>query len=109
MTKPGWDQHPYSPEGDDKSSLFRYILSFVWMLLFTAAAFYIVMAQVFFRPQTTLWWILALAVVQVILQLFTFMHLDWKHYWLIVILFALGLFIAVVSVVVIQWGLYAPF
>lgn len=107
--KPGWDQHPYSVKSQERSPLLRYLLSFLWMLVFTAIAFYIVMEKVFSNPQTTFWFIFILAVLQVILQLFTFMHLDWKHYWLIVIFFSLGVIIAIVSVVIIQWGLWTPF
>jgi cytochrome c oxidase subunit IV len=76
----------------------RFLWSFMWMVLFTALSFYLV-AYPHFTVMTTFWIILSAAVVQVFLQLYTFMHLDEKGNEMPIIFMALGLFIAVISVV----------
>jgi cytochrome c oxidase subunit 4 len=68
------------------------------MILFTALSFYLV-AYPHFTVMTTFWIILAAAVVQVFLQLYTFMHLDEKGHLMPIIFMVVGLFIGVISVV----------
>ncbi|MCH5585146.1 cytochrome C oxidase subunit IV family protein [Shimazuella sp. AN120528] len=84
--------------GNKKRSASRFVWSFVWMVLFTALSFYLV-AYPHFTTTTTFWIILGAAVMQVFLQLYTFMHLDEKGHTLPIIFISLGLFIAVISVV----------
>jgi cytochrome c oxidase subunit IV len=97
--EPHWDQHPYTPEEPPKKSMVvRYVVSFIWMLLFTAAAFVLVAGQ-WFASHITFYAILVLAVAQVLLQLVTFMHLDIKHYRMALIFLCVGIFIAAVSAV----------
>lgn len=81
-----------------KRSTSRFLWSFMWMILFTALSFYLV-AYPHFTVTTTFWIILGAAVVQVFLQLYTFMHLDEKGYIMPVVFIGFGLFIAVISVV----------
>ncbi|SHE97794.1 cytochrome c oxidase subunit 4 [Seinonella peptonophila] len=95
--EPQWDQHPYTVKKENSHQVLRYLLSFIWMLLFTGAAFYIVISKVVTNPNTIFWLIFSMAIVQVILQLFTFMHLDWKHYRIIVIFIGLAVLIAFIS------------
>lgn len=95
--EPQWDQHPYSVKKEVKNPIRRYLFSFAWMILFTIAAFYIVMKRPFSDPDTIFWTIVILAILQVILQLFTFMHLDWKHYRMAVIFITLAAIIAGIS------------
>lgn len=76
----------------------RFLWSFMWMVLFTALSFYLV-AFPHLPVMTTFWIILGAAVVQVFLQLYTFMHLDEKGNTIPIIFMSLGLFIAVISVV----------
>nr|WP_237446478.1 cytochrome C oxidase subunit IV family protein [Shimazuella alba] len=68
------------------------------MVLFTALSFYLV-AYPHFTFTTTFWIILGAAVIQVFLQLYTFMHLDEKGNIMPIIFIVLGLFIGVISVV----------
>jgi cytochrome c oxidase subunit 4 len=76
----------------------KHIVSFVLMIAFTMASFFIVM-----RDVVPSGWVLPLllvfAVIQVFLQLFTFMHLDQKgsSYYTLFMLF--GIFVAVISAV----------
>lgn len=76
----------------------KHILSFVLMIAFTAAAFYVVASEAV--PSN---WIVPLllifAVIQVFLQLFTFMHLDQKGSAFYTFFMISGIFIAVISVV----------
>jgi len=76
----------------------RFLWSFMWMVMFTALSFYLV-AYPHFTFTTTFWIILAAALVQVFIQLFTFMHLNEKGHILPIIFISLGLFIAIISVV----------
>jgi cytochrome c oxidase subunit 4 len=81
-----------------RSTVSRYVWSFVWMVVFTIFAFYLVMYPQF-SVMTTFWLILGAAVIQVVLQLSTFMHLHEKGHTIPIIFMALGLLIAVISVV----------
>ncbi|MFC4077690.1 cytochrome C oxidase subunit IV family protein [Salinithrix halophila] len=76
----------------------KYVMSFVWMILLTAAAFAAVMLQVI-PDAMVIPFIIALAAVQVILQLFTFMHLDLKNNWLTVMFTFTGLGIGLICAI----------
>jgi cytochrome c oxidase subunit 4 len=82
--------HPEKPE-----SPWKHVLSFVWMILFTAIAFWVVGEQKL-GAKATFWVILLLAVLQVFLQLFTFMHLNQKRYGIVVIFIFIGIFFATI-------------
>lgn len=77
-------------------SVKKHVISFVWMIALTAVAFYLVLADVVPRS-----WILPIilffAVIQVFLQLFTFMHLDQKGSAYYTVFMMVGLIIAVIS------------
>ncbi len=76
----------------------KHVLSFVLMIALTAAAFYLVGSNKV--PSN---WILPLllifAVIQVFLQLFTFMHLDQKGSAYYTIFMVFGIFVAVISAI----------
>ncbi|MFC7440097.1 cytochrome C oxidase subunit IV family protein [Laceyella putida] len=98
--EPKLQHHPEQPtkRTEKPETAWRHILSFVWMILFTAIAFYVVGEQML-DPTSTFWVLIILAAIQVALQLFTFMHLNQKGYGIVILFFALGLLIAVVSAV----------
>ncbi|PTX60729.1 cytochrome c oxidase subunit 4 [Melghirimyces profundicolus] len=80
-----------------ESSL-KHLISFGWMILLTAVAFAAVALNIV--PQNlVIPLILALAVVQVFLQLFTFMHLDFKKHRLTVMFMFTGIGIGVICAV----------
>lgn len=76
----------------------KHVLSFAVMILLTAAAFYLIAVDV--MPKM---WIVPLllffATIQVILQLFTFMHLSEKGSLFYIIFMISGLFIAIISAI----------
>jgi cytochrome c oxidase subunit IV len=82
---------PVKPESAKK-----HLISFALMVLFTIAAFYLVMEEV-----VPIGWLLPilliLAALQVGLQLFTFMHLDQKGSAYYTLFIFMGLWIAVIS------------
>lgn len=92
------NEKPVTNTGKAKSSTAKHLLSFGIMIVLTIAAFYLVAVDVV--PKS---WILPLllvfALIQVLLQLFTFMHLDQKGSMMYVIFIFSGLLIAVVSAV----------
>ncbi len=79
-------------------SPWKYVLSFFWMIIFTAIAFILVEGK-WLSPEATFWWITLLAAIQVVLQLFTFMHLDQKGQHMPIIFMSFGFLIAVLTVV----------
>jgi heme/copper-type cytochrome/quinol oxidase subunit 4 len=76
----------------------KHIFSFVIMIVLTAAAFYVVANDVV-QTHLILPLILVLALIQVFLQLFTFMHLDQKGSSFYSLFIFAGLLIAVVSAI----------
>jgi cytochrome c oxidase subunit IV len=89
----GTSQHPAKPE-----SATKHLISFALMIVLTIAAFWLVATHTV-PEHLILPLILLFAVIQVFLQLFTFMHLDQKgsaHYTLFIML---GIVIAVVSAI----------
>lgn len=87
-----------SPNAKKPERTSSYLLSFLWMILFTTASFVIVGGQ-WFESSLTFWIITVLAVIQVILQVFTFMHLNRKGSGVIILFFGFGALIAVVSAI----------
>lgn len=97
--EPEWDQHPKTVDEVPKRSLIiKYLVSFVWMVLFTVISFWVVGSQRF-DQEMTFHLIILFAVAQVILQLFAFMHLNVKQYWMILIFMGIGSMIAVISAI----------
>jgi cytochrome c oxidase subunit IV len=92
--------HRYSPSTNKKrvSPLPKYLISFSLMMIFTMAAFWIVADRQYSR-EATIWIISGLAILQVFLQLFTFMHLDQKGYGTVIVMMAFAIVIALVSAV----------
>jgi cytochrome c oxidase subunit IV len=87
-------QHPSAKPESAK----KHIFSFALMILFTCAAFYLVMQEVV-PGRWLLPILLVLAALQVGLQLFTFMHLDQKGSAYYTIFILMGLWIAVISAI----------
>jgi cytochrome c oxidase subunit 4 len=96
---PQLDNQPVKSANKASSeSPWKYVFSFFWMIIFTAIAFVLVEGN-WLSPEATFWWITILAAIQVVLQLFTFMHLDQKGQQIPIIFMGLGILIAVISVV----------
>lgn len=75
----------------------RYLLSFVWMLLLTAVSF--VLVGVNLLPESlTILTILVLASFQVLMQFFTFMHLDFKWYLTLTLFMGTGCIVAATAI-----------
>ena len=87
------EQHANQPESAKK-----HVVSFAWMIALTTAAFYLVISDTVPKG-----WILPIimifAVIQVFLQLFTFMHLNQKGSGYYTFFMVMGIIIAVVSAV----------
>jgi cytochrome c oxidase subunit IV len=98
MMQPQWVKQREPEKRVKQESAWKHVFSFFWMILFTAIAFWIV-GENKLNLMQTFWIILILAILQVILQLFTFMHLMQKGYGIVILFFALGLLIATVSAV----------
>lgn len=98
--EPSIKQQPQQPEKqtEKRETVWRHIGSFVWMILLTMLAFYVVWEE-WLDPLSTFWVLIILAAIQVALQLFTFMHLNQKGYGVVILFLALGLIIAMVSAV----------
>lgn len=90
-----------APEGSGK-----HIVSFAAMILLTAVAFALVSYEML-APTMVIPVIIGLALVQVFLQLFTFMHLDIKKHRMTVLFIMTGLFIGLLCAVAL-WLLEGP-
>ncbi|MBA4494029.1 cytochrome C oxidase subunit IV family protein [Paenactinomyces guangxiensis] len=95
--EPRLNNQPVKPV-QKPASPWKYVLSFFWMIVFTAIAFVLVWGE-YLNPEATFWVITFLASLQVLLQLFTFMHLDQKGQSMPIIFMGLGILIAVISAV----------
>lgn len=93
QTKQQQTAKPPASEGAGK-----HVRSFAVMMLLTLAAFVLVAYQVL-PPVWLIVVIVGLAMVQVFLQLFTFMHLDIKKHKVIVLFMMAGLFFGLVCAV----------
>lgn len=82
-----------------QGGLLKHIVSFLFMIGFTAVAFYVVATKNVVPEQWIVPTILILAVIQVLLQLFHFMHLDQKGSAFYTFFMTAGIFIAVISAV----------
>jgi cytochrome c oxidase subunit 4 len=87
------------PEGQE--SVRKHVWSFVWMMVLTAASFIAVGMKVL-PMAIVVPLIVFFACIQVVLQLFTFMHMDQKGHAIPIIFILLGVVIAVVSVIGLQ-------
>ncbi|PTX64240.1 cytochrome c oxidase subunit 4 [Melghirimyces profundicolus] len=76
----------------------KYLLSFLWMLLMTVVSFVLVGMNLL-PSHLLLPAILFLAAIQVVLQLFTFMHLDFKWYLTASIFMGGGCIVAATAIV----------
>ncbi|MDR6225844.1 cytochrome C oxidase subunit IV family protein [Desmospora profundinema] len=85
----------------------KHVKSFALMILLTAAAFALVVYEVM-PPVLLIPVIVGLAMVQVFLQLFTFMHLDMKKHKITVAFMMTGLFIGILCAVAL-WLLEGDF
>ncbi|PTM56439.1 cytochrome C oxidase subunit IV family protein [Desmospora activa] len=85
----------------------KHIVSFAAMILLTAVAFVLVSYEMM-APSMLIPVIVGLALVQVFLQLFTFMHLDIKKHRMTVLFMMTGLFIGILCAVAL-WLLEGPF
>ncbi|MBN8757222.1 MULTISPECIES: cytochrome o ubiquinol oxidase subunit IV [Variovorax] len=75
----GHDSHDHHDDGPVSHSTFKgYMTGFVLAVILTAIPFWIVMAKVFDKPNTTALVILAFAVVQIVVHMIYFLHMDAK-------------------------------
>ncbi|MBD1373385.1 cytochrome C oxidase subunit IV family protein [Hazenella sp. IB182357] len=98
MTEEQQNSSPQQEESHKPDSTMKHIVSFAAMIVLTVAAFYIVMEDVV-EPNMILPLLLFFASIQVVLQLFTFMHLNQKGTAYYTIFIFTGVIIAVVSAV----------
>ena len=82
---------------NERESEGRYLLSFVWMLLFTGISFALVGMKLL--PNLIIPVILLLASLQVLMQLFTFMHLDFKWYLTATVFMGSGCIVAATAII----------
>ena len=76
----------------------RYMLSFVWMLLFAGISFVLVGMNLL--PENLIIpAILLLAALQVLMQLFTFMHLDFNWYLTATVFMGSGCIVAATAII----------
>jgi len=69
--------HSSHGEGDFAASVKSYLVGFVLSVILTAIPFWAVMSQ-HFEHATTLWIVVALAIVQIVVHLKYFLHLDFS-------------------------------
>ncbi|WP_198084316.1 cytochrome o ubiquinol oxidase subunit IV [Variovorax sp. E3] len=76
----GHDSHgDHHDDGPVSHSTFKgYMTGFVLAVILTAIPFWVVMAKVFDKPNTTALVILAFAVVQIVVHMIYFLHMDAK-------------------------------
>ena len=75
----GHDSHDHHDDGPVSHSTFKgYMTGFVLAVILTAIPFWIVMGKVFDKPGTTALVILAFAVVQIVVHMVYFLHMDAK-------------------------------
>ena len=75
----GHDSHDHHDDGPVSHSTFKgYMTGFVLAVILTAIPFWLVMAKVFDKPNTTALVILAFAVVQIVVHMVYFLHMDAK-------------------------------
>lgn len=91
-------QNSVTPVKEKRDTAWKHVFSFLFMIVMTAISFLAVMNQ-WFSLQGTLFVLLFLAVCQVILQLYIFMHLDQKGYGMMRIFIFFGLLCGTVCVV----------
>lgn len=76
----------------------KYFGSFVWMLLFTGVSFALV-GMNFLPGNLLIPVILLLAALQVLMQLFSFMHLDFKGYLSATVFMGSGCIVAATAII----------
>lgn len=75
----GHDSHDHHDDSPVSHSTFKgYMTGFVLAVVLTAIPFWLVMAKVFDKPNTTALVILAFAVVQIVVHMVYFLHMDAK-------------------------------
>jgi cytochrome o ubiquinol oxidase operon protein cyoD len=74
----GHDDHGHDDGPVSHSTFKGYMTGFVLAVILTAIPFWLVMAKVFDKPNTTALVILAFAVVQIVVHMVYFLHMDTK-------------------------------
>jgi cytochrome o ubiquinol oxidase operon protein cyoD len=74
----GHDDHGHDDGPVSHSTFKGYMTGFVLAVILTAIPFWLVMAKVFDKPNTTALVILAFAVVQIVVHMIYFLHMDAK-------------------------------
>jgi cytochrome o ubiquinol oxidase operon protein cyoD len=74
----GHDEHGHDDGPVSHSTFKGYMTGFVLAVILTAIPFWLVMAKVFDKPNTTALVILAFAVVQIVVHMIYFLHMDAK-------------------------------
>ena len=70
------DEHHGEDEGHDHGSLRSYVTGFVLSVILTAIPFWLVMGKVFNNSSTTALVIMAFAVVQIVVHMVYFLHMN---------------------------------
>jgi cytochrome o ubiquinol oxidase operon protein cyoD len=74
----GHDEHGHDDGPVSHSTFKGYMTGFVLAVILTAIPFWLVMAKVFDKPNSTALVILAFAVVQIVVHMIYFLHMDAK-------------------------------
>jgi cytochrome o ubiquinol oxidase subunit IV len=74
----GTHDHHHPDEGAPHSTLKGYLTGFVLAVILTAIPFWLVMGKVFDQSATTAIVILAIGVVQIVVHMIYFLHMDGK-------------------------------
>lgn len=78
-TEAGHHGHDHGHEAEGPHSTFKgYMTGFILSVILTAIPFWIVMAKVFDKPATTALVVLAFAVVQIVVHMIYFLHMNTK-------------------------------
>ncbi len=72
------DHHNDHDDGASHSTFSGYMTGFVLSIILTAIPFWLVMAKVFDKPSTTAFVVLGFAVVQIVVHMVYFLHMNTK-------------------------------
>ncbi|CAN5808986.1 cytochrome o ubiquinol oxidase subunit IV [soil metagenome] len=72
------DAHEHGDDGVPHSTLKGYMTGFILSVVLTAIPFWLVMTKTFDKPSTTALVILAFAVVQIVVHMIYFLHMNTK-------------------------------
>ncbi|MCP1472136.1 cytochrome o ubiquinol oxidase operon protein cyoD [Sphingobium sp. OAS761] len=70
------DMHGHHEDGQDHGSFGSYMIGFILSVILTAIPFWLVMTGYFASPQTTAIVILGFAIVQIVVHMIYFLHMN---------------------------------